>query len=218
MAENKPRSDQKVYGPYIKSLLTTKVVLAINEVGQNIKQNLEKKISAKVEGKCSIEGFIQPKSVNVKTYSNGLVNTGFVEFQVVFECMVCRPVEGMLIKCMVKTITKAGIHAEYRGKHGEVPITAHIARDHNYNDLRFNNVKENNEILVKVIGVRFELNDPCIDIIGKVVEPTTTTQKQPKKALKIGGYLDNHFVESVPDSSSYSGGDDYMSSDNEDLP
>ena len=142
MAEKKPQSEQKFYGVYIKSLLTTKVVLAIGEIGQNIRQNLEKKIGAKVEGKCGIEGFIQPKSVNVKTYSNGLVNTGVVEFQVVFECMICRPVEGMVIECTAKTITKAGIHAEVIGKYGEVPITAHIARDHNYNDARFNDVKE----------------------------------------------------------------------------
>jgi len=194
MTENKARSEQKIYGPYIKSLITTKVVLSISEIGQNIRQNLEKKIAAKVEGKCGIEGYVQPKSVNVKTYSNGLVNGGFVEFQVVFEAMICRPVEGMLINCIVKTITKAGIHAEYKGKHGEVPITAHIARDHNYTDIRFNNVKENDEITVKVIGVRFELNDPCIDIIGKVVELTQPKQP-PKKTLKIGGHLENSFLE-----------------------
>jgi DNA-directed RNA polymerase subunit E'/Rpb7 len=183
MAEKKPQSEQKIYGVYITSLLNTKVVLSINEIGQNIRQNIEKKIAAKIEGKCGIEGFIKPKSVNVKTYSNGLVNTGNVEFQVVFECMICRPVEGMIIECIVKTITKAGIHAEVIGKDGVVPITAHIARDHNYNDIRFNNVKEKDNILVKVIGVRFELNDPCIDIIGKVVEK----RQEKRKPLRIGG-------------------------------
>ena len=189
MATKTPHSEQKLYGVYIKSLLTTKVVLSIGEIGQNIKQNLEKKIAAKVEGKCGIEGYIQPKSVSVKTYSNGLVNTGFVDFQVVFECMVCRPVEGMLIECVAKTITKAGIHAEVIGKHGEIPITAHIARDHNYNDLRFNNVKEKDVIRVNVIGVRFELNDPCIDVIGKVVEKRDAPAK--KQPIKIGGdYLE----------------------------
>jgi DNA-directed RNA polymerase subunit E'/Rpb7 len=196
MATKNTQSEQKLYGVYIKSLLTTKVVLSIGEIGQNIKQNLEKKIAAKVEGKCGIEGYIQPKSVSVKTYSNGLVNTGFVEFQVVYECMVCRPVEGMLIECVAKTITKAGIHAEVIGKHGEIPITAHIARDHNYNDLRFNNVKEKDVIRVNVIGVRFELNDPCIDVIGKVVEKRDAPAK--KQPLKIGGdYLEETFADDM---------------------
>ena len=78
MADKKHQSEQKFYGVYIKSLLTTKVVLAIGEIGQNIRQNLEKKIAAKVEGKCGIDGYVQPKSVIVKTYSNGIVNTGSV--------------------------------------------------------------------------------------------------------------------------------------------
>ena len=198
MAEKKPQTEQKFYGVYIKSLLNTKVVLSISEIGQNIKQNLEKKIAAKVEGKCGIEGFIQPKSVNVKTYSNGIINMGFVEFQVVFECMVCSPVEGMLIECVAKTITKAGIHAEVIGKDGIVPITAHIARDHNYNDIRFNNVKEKDTIMVKVIGVRYELNDPCIDVIGKVVEKRDTHIEK-RKSLVIGGEVDysENFVEEL---------------------
>jgi len=197
MAEKKPQTEQKLYGVYIKSLLNTKVVLSISEIGQNIKQNLEKKIAAKVEGKCGIEGFIQPKSVNVKTYSNGVINMGFVEFQVVFECMVCSPVEGMLIECVAKTITKAGIHAEVIGRDGIVPITAHIARDHNYNDIRFNNVKEKDTIMVKVIGVRYELNDPCIDVIGKVVEKRDNRTEK-RKSLVIGGELhNNEFAEEI---------------------
>jgi len=208
MAERKQHTEQKLYGVYIKSLLTTKVVLSINEIGQNIRQNLEKKIAAKVEGKCSVDGFIQPKSVVVKTYSNGIVNTGLVEFQVVYECMICRPVEGTLIECVAKTITKAGIHAEVIGKYGEVPITAHIARDHNYNDSRFNDVKEKDIIRVKVIGVRFELDDPCIYVIGKVVEKhDAPTKKQP---LKIGG---DFLEDESPDALEY----DYVSSDDEKL-
>jgi len=174
MTEKPPA--QKIYGVYIKSMLTTKVILAIGEIGQNLKQNLEKKIAAKIEGKCGVEGFIQPKSVNIKTYSNGVVNGGFVEFQIVFECMICRPVEGMLIECVVKTITKAGIHAEVVGKDDVKPIVAHIARDHNYNDLRFNSVKEKDEIMIKVLGVRFELNDPYITVIGKLAEKNKKKQ------------------------------------------
>jgi DNA-directed RNA polymerase subunit E'/Rpb7 len=216
MAEKKSQSEQKFYGVYIKSLLTTKVSLAISEIGQNIRQNLEKKIAAKVEGKCGIEGFIQPKSVTVKTYSNGLVNTGSVDFQAVFECMICRPVEGMLIECVAKTITKAGIHAEVIGKNGEIPITAHIARDHNYNDVRFNNVKEKDVIRVKVIGVRFELNDPCIDVIGKVVERRDAPAK--KRPLKIGGtYLDESVGGGIEDLETYNGYEILESSDDENI-
>ena len=33
-----------------------------------------------------------------------------------FECDICHPVEGQIIKCEVKNITRAGIRAEYKSK------------------------------------------------------------------------------------------------------
>jgi DNA-directed RNA polymerase subunit E'/Rpb7 len=161
----------KIYGVYIRSLLTQKIVISINEVGKNIKQNLEKKISSKIEGKCIKEGFIKPKSVNVISYSSGLVNLSYIEFEVVFECMICHPVEGMLIECDVKTVTKAGIHAVVNTDDDVVPVTVFIARDHNYNDAYFGTIKENMKLTVRVIGVRFELNDPYICVIGQLTQP-----------------------------------------------
>jgi hypothetical protein len=46
----------KIYGVYIKSLLTLKISLSMNEIGKNVKQNLENKIRAKIEGKCIEQG------------------------------------------------------------------------------------------------------------------------------------------------------------------
>jgi DNA-directed RNA polymerase subunit E'/Rpb7 len=167
----------KIYGVYIRSLLTQKIVISINEVGKNIKQNLEKKISSKIEGKCIKEGFIKPKSVNVISYSSGLVNLSYIEFEVVFECMICHPVEGMLIECDVKTVTKAGIHAVVNTDDNVVPVTVFIARDHNYNDAYFGTIKENMKLTIRVIGVRFELNDPYICVIGQLTQPRDDYRK-----------------------------------------
>ena len=174
----KKPADSKIYGVYLKSLLTQKVVLSINEIGNNLKQNLEKKIAYKIEGKCIVEGFIKPNSVNIVNYSSGTVNAGNVEFQVLFECMICHPAEGMLMECVAKTITKAGIHAEVVDKDGVVPVTVFVARDHNYNDVNFNNVAENAKILARVIGIRFELNDPYISVIAKLAHPFDTRGRE----------------------------------------
>ena len=166
----KKKVDNKVYGVYLKSLLTCKVSLNINEIGSNLKQNLEKKLAAKIENKCSAEGFIKPNSVSIVSYSSGTVNSANVDFQVVYECMVCNPVEGMLIECTVKTITKAGIRGEVVDENGTMPVTVFVARDHNYNDHRFQDAKENTKILTKVIGVRYELNDPYVCVISKLAD------------------------------------------------
>jgi hypothetical protein len=80
----------KIFEPYIKSILSTKVLLSITEVGKNIKQNLEKVIVSKVEGRCIVEGYIRPDSINILTYSAGKVQNGKVEFQITYECLVCQ--------------------------------------------------------------------------------------------------------------------------------
>ena len=163
----KPRT----FGVYIKSMLTTKMPLKITEVGKNVKQNLEKRIVAKMEGRCIADGYIKSNSVEIASYSSGRIIGDLVEFVVVFECKVCHPVEGMLMTARAKTITKAGIHAEVEDEDGNVPVTVFVARDHHPLDSYFNNIKEGAQIQIKVIGVRYELNDPYISVIAKLMEP-----------------------------------------------
>lgn len=163
-------NERKIYGVYIRSILTQKIILSINEIGRNTKQNLEKKIVSKNEGKCIEEGFIRPNSVKIISYSSGLVNSENIEFQAVFECMICHPVEGMIIQCTSKNITKAGIHAEVITENNIIPITVFIARDHHNTNKYFNTIKENMNIMIRVIGVRFEINDEYICVIGQLLD------------------------------------------------
>lgn len=181
---NPTKDKDIIYGVYIKSLLTKKVILTIVEVGKNVKQNIEKKIMSLYEGRCIPEGFVRPQSTKVINYSSGSVNGNKIEFHVTFECMICNPVEGMLVKCLSKNITKAGIHAEVK-QDGIISLTIFIARDHHYMDDYFNTIKENQDMIVKVIGVRFEINDPYICVIGKLMKPKRPTEGRTK--LKFGG-------------------------------
>jgi len=168
------KEPEPIYGVYTASVLTMKIGLGITEIGANIKQNLESKISKMTEGRCIKEGFIRPGSVSVLQYSAGNVNGDLVEFQTIYKCMICHPVEGMLLECNVKTITKAGIHAEVVDDRGTVPVTVFVARDHHMNDHAFAEVKEADKITVNVLGVRFELNDSYICVIAKRVNATRT--------------------------------------------
>tara|TARA_B110000967_G_scaffold147109_1_gene150611 strand:- start:1313 stop:1816 length:504 start_codon:yes stop_codon:yes gene_type:complete len=160
--------EDKIYGVYIPSVLSKKVVLSINQVGKNLKQNLEKTIQKNTEGRCIPEGFIQPGSVKIMTYSSGNVNNDNIEFQTVYECMICYPVEGMTIECTAKTITKAGIHAEVVDGSGTVPVTVFIARDHHFTDNRFAKVSAGDKLKAIIIGCKFELNDPYISAIASL--------------------------------------------------
>jgi hypothetical protein len=98
--------------------------------------------------------------------------------------MVCSPVEGMLINCVAKNITKMGIRAETN--ENPSPVVIFISRDHHYTSTYFSNIKENDDIQVSVIGQRFELNDKYVSIIAKVVEPKTVVTKQKPMQAKPG--------------------------------
>ena len=74
--------DKTIYGVYLKSVLERKVCLNITEIGKSVKQNLEMKLEMQLGGKCVYEGYIKPKTVEIRSYSSGLVNGNNVEFYV----------------------------------------------------------------------------------------------------------------------------------------
>ena len=168
---------------YNKILTTKTVHLDIKYIGTNLVQTLEKNIAEEVEGKCSVEGLIKPNTITILTYSSGLVNSNIISFEVVFECLVCCPVEGMHIQCEAKNITKAGIRAV--SPESPSPIMVFIARDHHIKSKYYSTVKENNLITVRVIGQRFELNDAYISIIAELIEPHDKKRIMKKPKLKI---------------------------------
>ena len=192
MNRTQPVAEKKnVYGVFHRSSLQKKVILKITEIGKTLKQNLERKIIKQVEGKCIAEGYIRPNSVRIVNYSSGNINGEFVEYTVVYECMVCYPTEGMIVECTVKTITKAGIHAEVVAEEGIVPLTVFIIRDHNYTNKLFPQIKENMKINARIVGTRFEINDTNICAIATLVDMgkerarEKNTQK-PKLAMMEG--------------------------------
>jgi DNA-directed RNA polymerase subunit E'/Rpb7 len=166
------RKETKITSIYSRCLITRNIVLPITAIGKNIKEVIEENIKSNFEGKCLVEGFIKPNSAKIITYSSGIIYRGSaVSFEVIFECEVCFPVEGMLVSCVAKNITKAGIRAE-SSTDVPTPVVVFIAKDHHYNVAHFNDVKEGDKINVRVIGQRFELNDKYVSIIGELVKPS----------------------------------------------
>ena len=167
--------NEAVKGIYIKNILTRKIHLPFYLLGDNIKELIQQKLNKTYEGKCIKEGFLKPNSINIITYSSVVIKGNNVLFDVAFNCLICKPVEGMRIKVIVKNVTKAGIRAEYKEP---TPIIVFISRDQSYKDELFNSIKEDDDIYIKVIGIRYELNDKFISVIASV-------DKKIKKKPKI---------------------------------
>jgi DNA-directed RNA polymerase subunit E'/Rpb7 len=155
---------------YTRSLITRSISIPIVSVGKNIQETIEKFVSLNYEGKCVVEGFIKPNSCKIVTHSSGLIRGIYIVFEVVFECQICCPVEGMLIQCIAKNITKAGIRAESSDETPS-PIVVFVTRDHHYMMQYFSTIEEGSKFTARVIGQRFELNDKYVSIIAELVEP-----------------------------------------------
>ena len=170
-------------GIYMPIIVNKTVPVNIVNVGKNIQQTLELIIADELEGKCCDEGFVKPHSVKVQTFSSGMIHADSIHYQVAFKCDVCNPVEGMDINCVAKNITKAGIRAEIDETVN--PLCIFISRDHHNIDDYFISVKENDNITVRVIGQRYELNDKYISIIAELLPPTAKNIKKTAKKPKL---------------------------------
>ena len=168
MSKNtKVKKKLKIQNIYTESILSKTLLVDIIDIDDNIKKTLETNLIKNIEGKCICEGFIKPDSCKIISYSSGLVlNGNKIKFEVVFKCKICLPIEGMLIDCVAKNITKAGIKAEIDAD--VTPVIIFIARDHHYSNENFSLVNENDKITVRVIGQKFELNDKYISVIASL--------------------------------------------------
>lgn len=166
LEKRKQDEGRKTRGLYMLSIITRKTSLPFTSVGSNIRELLEKKLRNDLEGKCSVEGYIKPGSIRIQTYSSGILRASNVVFDVVIECLVCSPVEGMKFNVNVVNITKAGLRCDV-GENS--PIDVFVARDHHYNNTKFQNISVGNRITVSVIGQRYEINDERISVIAEIV-------------------------------------------------
>lgn len=184
VAKPSRKDNRPLSSVYSRCLLTRKIKFPISVVGKNLEETMEAHIKQTYEGRCQVEGFVKPNSIKIIRHSSGVIDRGSsVVFEVVFECDVCFPVEGMILACQVKNITKAGIRAE-SATEIPTPFTVFVAKDHHYNNARFNEVQNGDTIHVRVIGQRFELNDRIVGVVGELVKMREGDGNAPTKPAK----------------------------------
>jgi DNA-directed RNA polymerase subunit E'/Rpb7 len=171
------KNDEEIFQP---ALLTKRVTLGMILVDKFIQNTLSDILKKDLEGKCTVEGYIKSNSINIITYSSGNIKGSNIIFDVVFECLVCYPVEGMLLKVKAVSINTAGIKAEsvyYATNEPSIasggvvptPYVLFISRNHHHDNDVFNSIQPNDTFIARVIVQRFELNDKYISIIGEIV-------------------------------------------------
>ena len=174
---------------YSRAVLSQKVQLPFIIVGTNIEKTIQHTISSKIEGRCIVEGYVKPRSIKIINISSGTLQGRFVEFEVVFECSICCPVEGMQIKCYAKNITQAGIRAFTSLDEKNSPVIVYVSRDHHSTNEYFNSIREKDAVRIRVIGQRFELNDKQVSIIGELLPKVATATSTASTASSSQGQV-----------------------------
>ena len=94
-SKSKGLKNQKVEDTLFSHSLLERHDIPMLNVGKNLMQTFDSYVKMNYEGKCSVEGFIKPGSINIISYSAGQNTAENIVFTVVFECQICCPVEGM---------------------------------------------------------------------------------------------------------------------------
>ena len=150
-----------------RALLSRRVFLPMRLVNSDIDRVLYQNVVNDLEGKCISEGFVQPKSVEVKQYSSGYCKGDLVVFDVSVTCLVFLPTKGMQLQCRVTNKTVAGLCAILELVDSQ-PAIIFVSKDHHLatNLESYEEIKTDDIITVECIGERFQLHDKQIHIIA----------------------------------------------------
>ena len=185
-SETKPINDLMRQNIYNTEILTFKVKFKYNEMGKNIHDKFIQYAKKNIMGKCHKEGYISNDYIRIVEYSSALMDGHNVYFDVQFEFMVCYPYEGMVLSCKVQNITKIGVKGVISDNENDNPIIVFASRIHNESVLSnvdemnedesdeengvVSNIRINKVIKIKVIGFRFEINDPHLSVLGEIIK------------------------------------------------
>jgi DNA-directed RNA polymerase subunit E'/Rpb7 len=204
-------------------LLSERVKLEPSFLHNQFRDEIVRRLKLKVEGLCSRHGYIKPNSIEVHKICTGRVElvglNGNTDFTVIFYADVCNPMLGSIIKCRVTNINKFGVLVE-----AENVIEAIIAKNsvNIQSDVDLDKVRIGDDILIEVVGKKYELNEKKISLIGKAIKDTkfnnlSIDTKSSKKTVvidEIDGDIDGDEIDDDDvDARSLEGG--HNSSDSE---
>lgn len=171
---------------YNTEILNFKVKFKFNEMNKNLHDKFIQYAKKNIMGKCHKEGYVSNSYIRIIDYSSALLDGHYVYFDVQFEFMVCYPYEGMVLNCKVQNITKIGVKGVISDNEEENPIIVFASRIHNESVLSnvdemdegnsdnedgdMNSIGINKIIRIKVIGFRFEINDPYLSLLGEIIK------------------------------------------------
>ena len=180
---------------FTPSLLTRKITVPVAQIGGDVPQILKRVLVGELEGKCTKEGFVRAGSIGVVAHSCGLLKQENVIFTVTFECDVTLPVQGQILSCVVVNNTHAGLHCRLAGE-GPSPFVLFVARDHRHTLRSFAALHPKSEVSVRVVGHRYEVDDPHIEVIATLSDAQEESGDV-DESIYVAEYMDRLSLDAV---------------------
>jgi DNA-directed RNA polymerase subunit E'/Rpb7 len=198
---------------FIRMQLIEKIKLEPAFISSSYRNEVLKRLKAKVEGICTKHGYIRTDSVEIHKVCSGRVEliglNGSTVFDVYFWADVCNPLLGSVLKCRVSNINKFGILVEA----GNI-IEAIVAKNSVsiQSDVDLEKVRIGDDVMVEVVGKKYELNDKKISLIARIVKnkEEIKTYSMKKSAYEADDNEDDEDIRLID------GGDVGSDADNED--
>lgn len=155
---------------FSEQICSKKISISPSELNNNkdIDALICDKIKNSIGNRCINEGYVDKDTIKIIRRSIGKINAihfnGNINYNVEYVANICNPYKNMKINnCEVKNINKMGIMAINK------PLNIVIARQHHEDQEGFDEIKIGDKISIIIIGLRYELNDKEITVVGKLV-------------------------------------------------
>jgi DNA-directed RNA polymerase subunit E'/Rpb7 len=169
-------------GMFERRELTRVLPVHSKHLQRNIQSSLLSQIKAQVEGRCGVEGYVQPRSSVILEYSLGrmsILKSG-VNYRVKFQADICLPHKGQQIAgAPVMFRSKIGVHAEVS------PLKILLPRDLHIGNEEFEAIAENDTLDIEVLGAEFKQNDESIFVLAKLLKRTPSSAAAADEAPAI---------------------------------
>lgn len=140
------------------------------KTSEGINELLRLRLQKKHEGKCNANGYVRPGSIELIGRSMGVAEngrfTGNLLYDCKFKCEVLYPTAGTVTDALVIKVNKMGAYAVF-----EEAIRILLPRDLHLGNVTFDNIKEGDNIRVRIERNRFGANDGYIMAVGTLAEP-----------------------------------------------
>jgi ribA/ribD-fused uncharacterized protein len=126
---------------------------------------LLKKLMTKLEGRCSLHGWVKPNSLQIISRSLGYVEkgrfTGDIVYHIQCEAKVYNPPSGIIVEGDVIRKNKMGMYVNY-----DDAIRIILPRDLHIGDEAYDSINIGDRVSVEIKKSRFQVNDEFILSVG----------------------------------------------------